>query len=292
MIDDIRGSGASVPTRIGSLLVVAGKLSPTDAERVGEAQLHRGLPFGETAVALGLINQDDLDAVLAGQFGLTHMSDTQLARFDPELVSLHQPMGPRADALRRLRNEVLAAWGPGRLEAQAHGLAVISAEADAGSSWLAANLAVVFAQAQIRTGLVDFNFRQPGLHRKFDLPLHPGLSNQLASGSAGTTPWHEVGGVPHLSVLCAGAQPPAPEQLLSSHNLASLAQHWRHRFDLLLLDLPPAGQHADALNVIRLFGAQALVVARRDHSPKKALGRLYAELNRARVNVVATLMME
>ena len=61
-------SRASVEQTLGQLLLDAGKLTPQDAERVLRLQQEEKLRFGEAAITLGLITQDDLRQALARQF--------------------------------------------------------------------------------------------------------------------------------------------------------------------------------------------------------------------------------
>ena len=55
---------------IGSILVQEGKITLTDTDRVMELQHQEGWRFGEAAVRLGLINEDELDNALARQYDL------------------------------------------------------------------------------------------------------------------------------------------------------------------------------------------------------------------------------
>lgn len=55
-------------TRIGQLLRQAGNMTAENIERVARTQQELGLRFGEAAMRLGLVNQDDIDAAIARQF--------------------------------------------------------------------------------------------------------------------------------------------------------------------------------------------------------------------------------
>ena len=54
------GAGPAHDTSMGALLVDAGKLSRDDAERVQRTHEGLGIRFGEAAVRLGLVSEDDV----------------------------------------------------------------------------------------------------------------------------------------------------------------------------------------------------------------------------------------
>src|SRR5882757_5738776 len=72
----IEGSGrvlARYDRRIGGILTEEGKLAAEDVERVMELQQANGLRFGEAALRLGLITEDDLRCAVARQYDLPHL---------------------------------------------------------------------------------------------------------------------------------------------------------------------------------------------------------------------------
>jgi Mrp family chromosome partitioning ATPase len=175
-------------TRIGQLLQQAGMLTADNAERVARTQHELGLRFGEAALRLGLVNQDDIDAAIARQFAYPFIArgDSVLS---PKLVAAFDPAGVHGDTLRAIRSQLLLRWfGTGQ-----HALVISGLGIGDASSVLAANLALVFAQLGQRTLLVDANMRHGvqdvlfGLHvqgasRPAATPF-PGLHSATQSGS-------------------------------------------------------------------------------------------------------------
>ena len=51
---------------MGALLLDSGKLNPEDAERVLRMQKETGIRFGEAAVRLGLVSEDDIQDAIFG----------------------------------------------------------------------------------------------------------------------------------------------------------------------------------------------------------------------------------
>src|ERR1700753_684662 len=105
--------------------------------------------FGEFAVDLGFVTAADVNEILARQFSYPVVS-LEESGFSPLLVTATQPMGVQAEAFRRLRSQLLLRCFSDRQKS----IAVTSCHRGHGSSVLAANLAILFAQLGERTLLI------------------------------------------------------------------------------------------------------------------------------------------
>src|SRR5258707_9255937 len=205
----IEGTGrvlARYDRRIGSILAEEGKLGVEGIEQVMQLQQTNGLRFGEAALRLGLITEDDLRWAAARQYDLPHLLPGNES-ISNELVVAYEPFHPRAEELRALRTQLLMRWSKAGVRQRA--LAIASPGPGEGRSYVAANLAVVFSQLGERTLLVDADLRTPRQHRIFNIPDRVGLSAVL-SGRAhrgAVAPVPEFGGP---SLLPAGGGPPHP----------------------------------------------------------------------------------
>jgi chain length determinant protein tyrosine kinase EpsG len=247
--------------RIGSILAEEGKLGAGDIERIMELQQLEGLRFGEAALRLGLISADDLRWAIAKQYDLPHLlpGNESISR---ELVVAHEPFHPRAEELRALRTQLLIRWS--NAEVRQRVLAIVSPGSGEGRSYVAANLAVVFAQLGERTLLIDADLRKPRQHRIFGVPDRIGLSAVL-SGRADRSALLPVPGFGALTLLPAGALPPNPQELLSRQALPALLHELRGEFDVILFDTPPAKLYADAQSVA-FRASSVMVLARKDRT--------------------------
>ena len=61
---------------------------------------------------------------------------------------------------------------------------VTAALPDEGKSWMAASLAACLAADGVSVALVDCDLHRPTLHRMFDGPRGPGLTDYFAGGAA------------------------------------------------------------------------------------------------------------
>jgi len=130
----------SSETSLGTLLLESGVLQPEDIERVLSYARDRQLRFGDAAVKLGLAEKSDIKHALARQFEYPYLKPNE-GGFGKELVAAYEPFTRRVESLRALRMQLMLRWF-----AQGHtSLAVVSAEAREGRSYLLANLGVVFS---------------------------------------------------------------------------------------------------------------------------------------------------
>lgn len=260
----IEGSGRVIlhqDGRIGSILVQNGKIDSRDIDPILEVQRHRGLRFGEAALSLRLINRDDLRNAVAKQYGLSHLLPGS-EKISSELVGAYEPFHPRAEEMRALRTQLLIRWSNAQVIRRM--LAVVSPGSGEGRSYVAANLAVAFAQLGERTLLIDADLRAPRQHRIFNVPDRIGLSAVL-SGRADRSAVVAIPQFGTLSLLPAGACPPNPQELLLRPALAALLGDLSSEFDVILFDTPPASLYADAQSLAFRAGS-AIVVTRKDHT--------------------------
>jgi len=92
------------------------------------------------------------------------------------LVVLHQPSGPAAEAFRLARGNLEFVG----LDADAHSIAVTSAQLGEGKTVTACNLAAALAMAGKRVVLVDADLRRSSVHKVTGVPRDVGLTSVLA----------------------------------------------------------------------------------------------------------------
>jgi chain length determinant protein tyrosine kinase EpsG len=205
---------------------------------------------------------------------------------DAELVVARQPFHPRSEELRALRTQLLIRWsiaGVTRRE-----LAVVSPGSGEGRSYVAANLAVLFAQLGERTLLIDADLRAPRQHRIFNIPDRYGLSAVLSGRSDGDA----VIRIPEfgpLSLLPAGACPPNPQELLLRPAFGALLGRLEAEFDVILFDTPPAKPYADAQSLVIRAGS-VVVLARKDHTSLADTTGVIAKLNATGTRIVGSVL--
>lgn len=271
---------------IGAILIDAGRLSVDAAEKIIREQKVKGLRFGDAAIGLGLLKQEDIDFALARQFDYPYLTAGD-GTLSSSLVAAYKPGSPIVEQLRALRSQLMVRWFSDDTTRRA--LAVVSAQRGEGRSFVAANLAVVFSQLGERTLLIDADLRNPRQHTNFKLdPRTPGLSSVL-SGRANGEAIVRIPSLVGLSVLPAGAVPPNPQELLARPQFERLVEQVNKSFDVVIIDTPAAEVAADAQVVAARAGA-SLVVARRDHTPAPMASALARGLANSNAPAIGSVM--
>jgi chain length determinant protein tyrosine kinase EpsG len=273
------GGGAS----IGRILLDSGKISVADAERALQLQREEGLRFGEAAVKLGLVAEEDVRQALARQFDYPYLAAGQ-GGVSAELIAAYQPFSLPVEGLRALRTQLMLRW----FGANRRALALLGMKDGDGCSFHAANLAVVFSQLGERTLLIDANLRTPRQHEIFKLGHRPGLSELLA-GRADERVITRIDSFVDLSVVTAGAPPPNPMELLTRNTLRQCLDEFAADYDVILIDTPPASQCADS-QTVAIHAGGALLVARENRTGLADLERVKGALDQARAEIVGAVL--
>jgi len=269
---------------LGAYLRDAGKLSAEDVVRVAACQKERGLRFGETAVALKLLAQDDVRAALAAQFDYPFGVEGA----DRELVVAADPFGAQAERFRELRSRLLLEALP---ESAPSSLAVLSAHPGEGRTYIAANLAVAFGQLGHRTLLVDADLRGGRLERLLGADTATGLSHVLAGFADAADALQRVTPLGNLWFMPAGALPPNPVELLQRPAFETLLAAMTEKFDRVVLDTSAASRGPDC-RVVAARCSASLIVARRNEARLAELERLVAALERGPSRIAGVVMNE
>ena len=274
---------------IGALLEAENALGAEKVQQVLDFAHTKGLRFGEAAVALGLVSQDQVLRALSAQFGYAYASEER-RQLMPELVGLNQPFSMQAEAFREIRSQLMARLYTDSVGQARPGLAVVSPSTGDGKTFFSANIAVSLAQVGGRTLLVDADLRGPRLHELFKLKNKAGLSSLLA-GHVNADVIQPVPDVANLFVMPVGIAPPNPMELIERPVFGVLMRELASRFDHVVVDTPAMMYGVDAQVIAARCGA-ALVVARKDQSRVGALQQLVAALSQGPARIVGVILNE
>ena len=269
--------------KIGRMLIELGKISTDDSEKIMREKEKFGLQFGDAAIKLGLITEADVRQVLAKQFNYPYLQPGQ-GPYSDELVAAYQPFSQQVEALRALRSQLMMRW----FNETNKSLAIVSANEGEGSSYLAANLAVMFSQLGERTLLIDANMRDPRQHIIFNLKENRGLSD-IVAGRAGLDAVSQLEFFENLSVLGAGTIPPNPQELLNRASFSYFINQANNNYDIVIIDTSPATISADAQAVVARCGG-ALLVSRLNHTRLADITELRSQIAVTGAQVVGAVI--
>jgi len=282
----------SDPTRdhsraIGAILVDQGRLSANDVDAIQRYANETGVRFGDAALQLQLLTQNDIDLAIAQQFNHPILPRGGEHGVADDVVAAYLPQSQMVEPLRVLRSQLSLRWADG---ADRRTLAIASPGRGEGRSWLAANLATVFAQMGERTLLIDADMRHPRQHQLFNLNNAVGLS-ALLTGRAGKEIVSRIHPQLRLFVLAAGILPPTPQELLGRQVFEVIRKMFADQFDMVIIDTPAISEAADAQILAARAGA-AVMLVRLNQTRNIELSEGIQNLTQSGVNVIGTVMSD
>ena len=235
--------------------------------------------LGGLAVAIGLAffvnylddsikSQDDVETYLRLAF-LGYVPNIKTnSVLERDLQSHLHPQSNAAEGFRTIRAAITLAPKADRFRV----LAVTSTIPSEGKSLVGSNLAVVTAQTGLKTLLVDADLRRPSVHKAFQLQSPIGLSSYLTEKVNRVDEFIHTTEVPNLDVVCCGAVPSSPSELVGSKRMVQFLQEVRTRYDRVILDCPPVSAVSDPLVIASMCDGVVFVTKfnkiRREHARK------------------------
>ena len=193
-----------------------------------------------------------------------------------ETVFRDEPRGVLAESFRQLRGQITK-----RLAAvESPAVVFIPCSPGSGATTMVANSALAFAASDVRTLVIDANFRRPRLDSVFGLPAGAGLGDVL-KGTATLESAVHTGVQPNLDVLTAGSPELRVFELLSTGAMAALIARAKTEYDMILIDAPPALVAGDGAMMANRADA-SILVARAMNEKRGMVARLKNEISESR----------
>lgn len=192
-----------------------------------------------------------------------------------EVIAHKDPKSPISEVFRTLRTNIQFINNERRIKT----LLVTSTLPGEGKSWIASNLAVIFAQAGKKVVLIDADMRKGRQYVIFGTVPKPGLSNYLSQvGIKEENTTKEVIAclqkteVKNLYLMPAGSIPPNPSELLVSAKMTKLLEKLKKVCDIVIIDGTPCELVTDAVILSRMVDSTIIVTAHKV-TKKDALGK-------------------
>jgi capsular exopolysaccharide synthesis family protein len=201
-------------------------------------------------------------------------------RSEKVLVRL-EPFSAVIEAFRMIRNKIQF----GSDQKPMKSLVVTSPGAGEGKTITAANLAVILAQANRETILVDADFREPRLHEAFQASNEYGLGDLLTAAQPDIKAGLKDTGIDHLRILTSGKPLVNSSELFSSNRMNEILAYLEETADMVILDSPAALVAADAM-ILSHQADGVIVVIRAGKTKRKNIRQTLSDLEEAGAHVV------
>lgn len=208
------------------------------------------------------------EAPIIGAIG--HNSDPQ------RMVVSNNPKSGIAEAFRSLRSNLNYF-----VKRDKFVLMITSSISGEGKSFTALNLANVLAISGKKTLLLGADMRKPRLFEEMGLSNSVGLSSILTEQIQIKTAI-QSSSVENLYVITSGPIPPNPGELLLRNEFKLLIDKLKNEFEVILIDTPPIGIVADALEVAPLVD-HTIFITRQNFTPKEAIVSLQYHLDQGKL---------
>ncbi len=147
-----------------------------------------------------------------------------------------------------------------------------------GKSFVAQNLASIYALSHKRVLLIGADIRKPGLTAFTRSSPGPGLSEYLYGEATVEDLIRPIVSHQNLDVIHSGKIPPNPAELLMNERLGELFQALKKQYDIIIVDTAPSMPVTDTL-LISKYADRILYLIRANYSEKPLL-EFIKELNK------------
>jgi polysaccharide biosynthesis transport protein len=155
------------------------------------------------------------------------------------------PDSAAAEAFRALRTSVtLSRAGNGPRT-----ILVTSCAPGEGKTTVTTNLAVTLAQHNKQVIVIEADMRRPRMEHKLQVSNEVGLSSVLTGTSTAEAAIQRGVYIPYLDIMPSGPRPPSPADILGSDAFDELLQYLKARYEIILIDSPPALLVTDAVSM-------------------------------------------
>jgi len=157
-----------------------------------------------------------------------------------------------------------------------------------GKSFVAANLALTFADGGHRTLLIDGDIRRGVLHRRFKTARQPGLTDYLRDDVTREQIIQSTA-YPYLSFVGCGTRSHRAPELLGSPAMGSLITTVRPDYDVILIDSPPLGAGVDPF-ILGTATGNVMLVLRTGYSHREMTGAKLEVLDRLPLRTLGAVL--
>jgi len=215
-----------------------------------------------------------------------------------DLVLEKMPKSPISESFKTLRTNLQFATANKEIKT----IVLTSANPGDGKSSIASNLAISYAQLGKKVVLIDADMRKGVQNKIFGVEKKNGLSNYLsgvylkpntedydADAQKKDTTIINKTEIKNLFLITAGNVPPNPSELLTSPRMKKLIVTLKEKFDLIIIDAPPANVVTDAVVLSKIVDTVLLVCAYKE-TRREALAKLKKQFESVNAKIAGVVL--
>lgn len=203
-----------------------------------------------------------------------------------ELIVNKNPKCSVAEAIRVIRTNIQFSLKlkKGKM------ILVTSSVKGEGKSFVSSNLAVSFAQKNLKVLLVDSDLRLGRLHQIFKASNKNGFSELLVNDDGKKyKKYVKETGIENLSFISRGVVPPNPSELLDSPNIQAFLEQIQKDYDVIIFDGTPINGLTDSL-VFTKYVDKVVVVSAANYTKMNLLENTIKSLQNLDVDIAGVVL--
>jgi tyrosine-protein kinase Etk/Wzc len=231
-----------------------------------------------------------LDNTIHGSDQVTQLSSIPIIGligkypYKNNLVVLEKPKSAVAESFRAIRSSLQFIYQNQQARVGGRTLMVTSSVSGEGKTFTSINISTAYALSGKKTVLLGLDLRKPKIFGDFNINNERGIVNHLIGEQTLEEVKFETH-VENLTIIPSGPIPPNPSELLASVNLTTVINQLRKDYDIVILDTPPIGLVADALELSHYADA-TLFMIRLDYTRKGMLQLINAKYRNGQIKNV------
>ncbi len=200
------------------------------------------------------------------------------------IITHQNPKSPISEAYRALRTNIQFS----SIDEELRVIMVTSAGPGEGKSTTLINLAVAYAQTDKKVLIIDGDLRKPTMHHTLRVSNRWGLTNLLTNQLTIREVLQDTF-IPNLQIITSGPIPPNPSEILASKKMISTIEELKQRFDVILIDAPPAIAVTDS-QIIASRTDGVILVVNSDKTKREAVLKAKQNLDNVRARILGVVL--
>ncbi|MGO4499655.1 CpsD/CapB family tyrosine-protein kinase [Paenibacillus sp. 2RAB27] len=200
------------------------------------------------------------------------------------IITHQNPKSPISEAYRALRTNIQFS----SIDEELRVIMVTSAGPGEGKSTTLINLAVAYAQTDKKVLIIDGDLRKPTMHHTLHVSNRWGLTNLLTNQLTIREVLQDTF-IPNLQIITSGPIPPNPSEILASKKMISTIEELKQRFDVILIDAPPAIAVTDS-QIIASRTDGVILVVNSDRTKREAVLKAKQNLDNVRARILGVVL--